>query len=397
MSPSLSSLPKIFLKPERDKLARNHHPWVFSGAIGRIEGAPDAGEIVEVLRADGTFVAQGQYNPSSKIRLRLMEWTSGETVDESWYRRALRQALAARKVVAARSDAYRVVFAESDFIPGLIVDRLGSWLVVQFLTSGAERVKPLIVRLLCEEMPGLSGILEKSDGDGRRMEGLPESHGLLWGEPPDEEWTVRENGLDFLVAAEGQKTGFYTDQRDNRELFARLVPGRTMLDVFCYSGAFSIYGLKSGAASSLLTDASGEALQLAERNLRSNGLTGEFLQGDAFEVLRSLKKSGRRFGAVCLDPPKLAATREVLDRALRAYKDLNLQALALVEPGGLLATFSCSGAVSAADFREMLAFAAKDAGREVQILHQLHQASCHPVRLSMPEGEYLKGLLVRVL
>ncbi len=388
---------RIHLFPGREKLALNRHPWIFSGAVARQEGSPGAGEIVEVRTAEGAFVAYGQYNPTSKIRIRLMEWVQAAEVDELWYRRRIEEAWALRLPLTRQTDALRVFFSESDGIPGLIADKFGPYLVVQFLTSGADRVKELITALFARTVPGLKGIWEKSDGDGRRLEGLPEVEGLLWGEAPGE-IEITENGNRYLVNPASQKTGFYTDQRDNRSLVAPWLEGRSVLDAFTFTGGFAVAALAAGAKSVTLLDSSADALAQARRNLALGGWEPkEVLEGDAFQLLRDLKKRGDTFGAIVLDPPKLATSRDHLEKAMRGYKDLNLQALKLIESGGYLASFSCSGLVDFAAFREMIAFAAKDSGRRVDIVRQLHQAPCHPIRTSMPEAEYLKGVLLRVI
>jgi len=388
---------RLHLFPGREKLALNRHPWIFSGAVARLEGTPTAGEVVEVRTAEGAFVALGQYNPTSKIRVRLMEWTEGTQVDELWYRRRIEEAWSLRCPLTIETDAMRVFFSESDGIPGLMADKFGSWLVVQFLTSGAEREKTLLTTLLARTIPGLKGIWEKSDGDGRRMEGLPESSGWLWGEAPAGEIEISENGNRYLVDLTSQKTGFYTDQRDNRRLIAPWLKGLRVLDAFTFTGGFAVAALAAGAQSVTLLDSSADALAQARKNLALGGWEPEeVLEGDAFQVLRDLKKRGETYGAIVLDPPKLATSRDHLEKALRGYKDLNLQALKLVESGGYLASFSCSGLVDLKTFREMIAFAAKDSGRRVDIVRQLHQAPCHPIRTSMPEAEYLKGVLLRV-
>lgn len=388
---------RLTLFPGREKLALNRHPWIFSGAVARLEGAPQPGEVVEVRTAEGAFVAYGQFNPSSKIRVRLLEWTEGAEVDELWYRRRIEEAWNLRKPLTSETTALRLFFSESDGIPGLVIDQFGPWLVAQFLTNGADRVKDLIATLLVRTIPNVRGIWEKSDGDGRRMEGLPEVTGLLWGEVPGE-IEIEENGNRYLVDPTSQKTGFYTDQRDNRRLVSPWFQGLRVLDAFTFTGGFAVAALAAGATSVTLLDSSADALAQAQKNLALGGWTPEeVLEGDAFQLLRDLKKRGETYGAIVLDPPKLATSRDHLEKAMRGYKDLNLQALKLVEPGGYLASFSCSGLVEFKAFREMIAFAAKDSGRRVDIVRQLHQAPCHPVRTSMPEAEYLKGVLVRVL
>jgi len=387
----------ITLFPGREKLALNRHPWVFSGAIARLEGQPSSGDVVAVQTAEGKFVAYGQFNATSKIRLRLLEWNQAAEVDELWYRHRLEEAWALRQSLLARTSALRVFYSESDGIPGLIADLFGPYLVVQFLTSGADRLRELITALYSRLLPGLKGIVEKSDGDGRRMEGLPEVTGLLWGEAP-EAVEIVEHGARFALDLGSQKTGFYTDQRDNRALVSPFFAGRSVLDAFTFTGGFAVHALKAGASSVSLLDSSADALALAQSNLALNGFgQAEAFEGDAFQVLRELKKQGRTWGAIVLDPPKLASSREHLENALRGYKDLNLQALKLVDRGGFLASFSCSGLVDHTAFREMIAFAAKDSGRRVDVVRQLHQAPCHPIRTSFPESEYLKGVLLRVL
>ena len=331
---------RVHLLPDRERLALRRHPWIFSGAVGRVEGRPEAGEIVEVRSSSGGFVGYGQFNPSSKLRVRLMEWDERVVVDEEWYRQRLREAWALRQPILEETDAFRVVFSESDGLPGLIADKFGPWLIAQFLTSGADRAKPLLARLLAETVPGLKGIWEKSDGDGRRLEGLPDSEGPLWGEAP-QAMEIEERGRRYLVDPASQKTGFYTDQRDNRSLVAPWLKGRRVLDAFTFTGGFAVAALTAGASSVSLLDSSADALEQAGRNLALGGWTAEAVhEGDAFQVLRDLKKRGERYGAVILDPPKLATSRAHLEAALRGYKDLNLQAFSLVESGGMVATFS---------------------------------------------------------
>jgi 23S rRNA (cytosine1962-C5)-methyltransferase len=385
--------------------------------------------IVRVEDHKGGFVAWAQHHPQSKIALRLLEWREGATPGRVWLEARLREAFARRLgpsgVIGApgATDACRLVFSEADHLPGLIIERLGDWLVVQSENRVIDSWLPALATSLPELargfIPGLRGILERSDGDGRQMEGLPPHTAVLFGEVPDRPVAVKENGLQFWVDLHGQKAGFYTDQRENRALVARYAAGLRVLDVCCYSGGFSLAARAAGAASLTLVDASAEALALAARNLglpptgqtphADSGCPTELIQGDAFQVLRQLQARAAgaatsapaapdgRFDLIILDPPKLAPKRSSLERALAAYKDLNLQALRLLNPGGLLASFSCSGLVTPEDLRQAIAYAAKDAGRQVQILHHLFQAPCHPVLLSFPEGQYLKGYLLRVV
>ncbi|MEW5700683.1 MAG: class I SAM-dependent rRNA methyltransferase [Candidatus Zixiibacteriota bacterium] len=396
-------LPRIILKPGKDKAARHRHPWVFSGAIARIDGdvRPGSGEIVRVMTADGAFLAHGYYNPRSQIAIRLLEWNEAVSVDESWWRGRLRDAIAARRDLFAdpQTNAFRLVHAEADGLPALIVDKYGDCLVIQSQAAGIDAVKAVLVDELNAQLhPG--GIIERSEGSARELEGLAEARGVVSGSvPPTVE--IVENGHRFVVDLnEGQKTGFYLDQRANRALVATHARDREVLDCFAYTGGFTVYALASGARAVTCVDSSAPALALLAQNVALNDIAVDrvsTIEGNAFEVLRKFRDQGRSFDMVILDPPKLAANRSQLEKALRAYKDLNLLAMKLLRPGGILATFSCSGAVSVAAFQEMIAWAATDAARSVQILRRLSQAADHPILVSFPESEYLKGLLCRAV
>lgn len=397
--------PHVVLKPGKDKPVRQRHPWVFSGAIAHIRGEPADGDLVSVLDADGQWLACGYLNRHSQITVRLLSWQSDEGVNDDFWRNRLQRAFRARQSLAASqaTNAYRLVNAESDGLPGLIVDRYGDWLVVQFLTVGAAQRQALFVRLL-NELLSPAGIYERSDVDVRGHEGLPPATGLLSGlEPPSPLW-VSENGLQFGVSlAEGQKTGFYLDQRENRAHLARALaamPGARVLNCFAYTGAFGVYALAAGAAHVTNLDSSYPALVLAEENLRRNGFDPDQqasgVAGDVFQVLRDLRGQRATFDAVILDPPKFAHSQAQVLAATRGYKDINLLALQLVRPGGLLATFSCSGLVSADLFQKVIFGAALDAHRDVQVSGRFTHSADHPVLLSFPEGEYLKGLLCQV-
>lgn len=397
--------PHVVLKPGKDKPLRQRHPWVFSGALAHIVGEPADGDVVPVLDANGQWLARGYLNRRSQITLRLLTWQQDEAVDDEFWRRRLQQAIRARQALAASqtTDAYRLVNAESDGLPGLIVDRYGDWLVVQLLTVGVAQRQALLVRLLNELLAPM-GIYERSDVDVRSHEGLPPVSGLLSGAAPPAPLWVSENGLQFGVnLAEGQKTGFYLDQRENRAHFAvtlATMPGARVLNCFSYSGAFAVYALTAGAAHVTNLDSSYAALLLAEENLRRNRFDpdtqADGLAGDVFQVLRDLRGQRASFDAVILDPPKFAHAQAQVPAATRGYKDINLLALHLLRPGGLLATFSCSGLVSADLFQKVIFGAALDAGREAQIIGRFTHSADHPVLLSFPEGEYLKGLLCRV-
>lgn len=393
--------PRLYLKPGHDRPVRRHHPWVFSGALGRLEGPVADGGVVEVLSFDGEWLARGYLNRRSQILARLLTWDPGEAIDGAFWERRLERALQARAALRLEevTSAYRLVFAESDGLPGLIVDRYGDFLVLQSLTLGVERWKEVIVRLLAERLRP-RGIYERSDVEVRAKEGLAPAEGVRFGEPPPPRLLITEHGHRFYVdVIRGQKTGFYLDQRENRRRAAAYLAGAEVLNAFSYTGAFAVYALKAGARFVVNVDTSAEALQGAVENLRLNGFDErrfENIEGDAFQVLRRMRAEGRRFDAVILDPPKFAYAQAHLPRAARGYKDINLQALHLIRPGGLLITFSCSGLVSPDLFQKIVFAAAEDAGRDVQILERLSQAPDHPVRLAFPESEYLKGLICRV-
>ncbi|MCM8745406.1 class I SAM-dependent rRNA methyltransferase [Thermomicrobium sp. CFH 73360] len=393
--------PRLILKPGHDRPVRRHHPWIFSGAVAELEGRIEDGEIIDVYSSDREWLARGYLNRRSQIIVRLLTWNPEEAIDESFWERRIDRALAARHLLRLDeiTDAYRLVYAESDWIPGLLVDRYRDFLVIQSLTLGIERRKELLVRILTERCRP-TGIYERSDLDVRAKEGLPPADGVRHGEIPPERIVIREHGYLFRVdIRHGQKTGFYLDQRENRRRVAPYLAGARVLNAFSYTGAFAVYALAAGAESVVNLDTSAEALADAAANVQLNGFPAsrfENVEGDAFRVLRQFRASGRRFQAVILDPPKFAFVQAHLERAARGYKDINLQALHLLESGGILVTFSCSGLVSADLFQKIVFAAAEDADREVQILERLGQAPDHPVRLSFPEGEYLKGLICRV-
>jgi 23S rRNA (cytosine1962-C5)-methyltransferase len=395
----------LFLKRGREKAVRNRHPWVFSGAVARIEGQPEEGQIVTVRDAAGTFLARGYLNRRSQIVVRLLSWDEGERIDEAFWTRRIAAAIVRRQALDQdpRTTAYRLIHAESDLLPGLIVDRYAGYLVVQCLTLGIAQRRDLLVDALVQALSP-AGIYERSDVDVRAQEGLAPTTGLLYGGSPPPELDILEHGHRFAVdLAGGQKTGFYLDQRENRRALAGYaqgqgVRGRTMLDTFAYSGGFSIYAARAGAGPITLLDTSSEALDLARRNLQANGQdlsAVSFDCGDVFEMLRLYRDEGRSFDLIVLDPPKFAPTRRHVDRAARAYKDINLLALKLLRPGGILFTFSCSGGVDASLFQKIVFGASVDAGRDVQVIEWLAQGPDHPVLLSFPESAYLKGLVCR--
>jgi 23S rRNA (cytosine1962-C5)-methyltransferase len=377
------------------------HPWIFSGAVQSVGDVED-GEVADVVDHGGRFLARAGVNRRSQIVGRVLTWDQDESIDADFWRRRVVRALA-RRPPGAR--AVRLVNAESDGLPGLIVDRYGDWLVVQSLTLGMERVKADVVRVLEREATAVRGVFERSDVDVRHREGLPKTSGVLAGEEPPAEIEIEESAAGgrvprFLVdVRHGHKTGYYLDQRENHAHVAKWCAGRAVLDLFGYTGGFTIHASAAGAAHVTHADSSVEASAMAKRNVALNGgkvHEEDFLRENVFELLRRLKVSGRRFGAVIADPPKLAKTQGQLNRATRAYKDLNLLAMQLLEPGGILATFSCSGILPADLFRKIVFGASVDAARDVQVLERLGQPADHPVLLGLPEAEYLKGLVCRM-
>ncbi len=394
-------MPQVTLKPGRERPIHLRHPWLFSGAIQHIEESARDGEIVDVVSAQGEWLARGFLNRRSQIVVRLLTWDQDEAVDREFWRRHLERAIQSRSILNLEADtnAFRLVFSESDGLPGLIVDRYADWLVVQFSTLGIERVRDLIIALL-DELLHPRGIYERADPTARRREGLGISEGVLTGCEPPEVIEIREEGYRFLVdVRRGQKTGFYLDQRENRRIVGDLCQGARVLNAFAYTGAFAVYALAGGASYVVNIDTSYEALELAERNLTLNGFAKgqyELIRGDVFQVLRDYRAAGERFDVIVLDPPKFATTQAQVSSATRGYKDINWLAMQLLTSGGLLATFSCSGVISSDLFQKVVFGAAIDAGREVQIIGRLTQGPDHPVLLSFPESEYLKGLLCRV-
>lgn len=391
----------VTLKRKRAKPVLQRHPWIFSGAIERIEGDLADGDVVEVRDVGNNWLARGYLNRRSQIAVRLLTWREDEAVDGAFWRRRLEQASAARQPLAddPATTAYRLVYAESDYLPGLVVDRYGEWLVVQFLTLGVERRQDEIVAALVEPLAP-QGIYERSEADVRKKEGLEQRAGPLWGEEPPELVEVLENGHRFLVdVRQGHKTGFYLDQRENRRRLSAFCDGAEVLDAFAYTGAFGVYAAAGGAKSITFVDSSAAALKLARQNFALNGPKHnnvEYVEGDVFSVLRGYRAQDRHFDVVVLDPPKFAHSGQEAKRATRAYKDVNLLAFQLLRPGGVLFTCSCSGAISADLFQKIAFGAAVDAEREAQIIGHLAQGADHPVALTFPEGAYLKGLICRV-
>lgn len=390
----------VILKKDKEKAVLQKHPWLFSGAIDRVKGKPANGDIVRLLNHKGDFMAYGFYNDQSRVALRLLEWDEHTPVNDDWFRKKVAMAVEARNTVLNKdTDTCRLIFSEADYLPGLIVDKYADHLAVQVLTSGIEKVMPFIIDELRHLLNPLS-IFDKSDASSRQHEGLETSNVVLWGDEPPASVAVKENGVAYSInIAEGQKSGFYCDQRDNRRILAAHTSGKTVLDCFSYTGGFTLNALQNGAASVTSVDSSALAIETLKENIRLNNLDAAkhtAIQSDVNKQLRVFKDAGDMFDVIVLDPPKYAPSRSALDRAARAYKDLNRLGMLLLNSGGLLATFSCSGAMDMENFKQVLAWAALDAGKQVQFIYQFCQPEDHPVRASFPEGEYLKGLLCRV-
>ncbi|MGQ9584613.1 MAG: class I SAM-dependent rRNA methyltransferase [Anaerolineae bacterium] len=390
---------RVVLKPGREKPVLRRHPWIFSGAVSRIEGHPQDGEVVEVVSEGGQFLARGYLNRRSQIVVRILSWDEAEPIDEAFWWGRLQASVGRRRGLLAPGGACRLVHAESDGLPGLVVDRYGPFLVVQFLTLGVDVRRDLLVRGLVELLEP-RGVFERDDEAVREKEGLTPRVGLLWGEEPPARLEIEESDLRFLVdVRQGQKTGFYLDQRENRRKLLAYAEGREVLNAFAYTGAFGVYALRAGARRVVNVDTSAAALEIAAANFVLNGWgegRAEFVVGDVFQVLRQYREKSETFDLVVLDPPKFAHGAGDVAAATRGYKDINLVAFQLLRQGGVLFTFSCSGALSPALFQKVVFGAALDARRDAQVVDRMTQAADHPVLLSFPEAEYLKGLVCQV-
>ncbi|HNS51418.1 MAG TPA: class I SAM-dependent methyltransferase [Anaerolineae bacterium] len=390
---------QVVLRPGRDKPLRQRHPWVFSGAIWRIEGECDDGDLVRVCDASGGFLATGYLNRRSQIVVRVVSWSPDEHVDGTFWTHLLERAVRGRSglIQDPDTDAYRLVNAESDGLPGLIVDRYGRWVVMQTLTLGMAQRREELAALVAGVVHG-DGLYARDDAEVRLKEGLSLQSELLRGSVPPDLAEITEHGHRFLVDIKrGHKTGFYLDQRENRKKVASYCDGAQVLNVFAYTGGFGVYAAVGGAQSVTNIDSSADALALAEENWKRNGCSPpEMALGDAFQVLRKYRDQQRLFDVVVLDPPKFAMSQAQVLAASRGYKDINLLAMQLLRPGGVLATFSCSGLVSADLFQKIVFGASVDARRDAQVLEYLAQGADHPVLLTFPESAYLKGLICRV-
>jgi 23S rRNA (cytosine1962-C5)-methyltransferase len=389
----------VRLKAGRERSLTLRHPWVFSGAIDRVDGDPAAGATVDIVGATGALLARGAYSPLSQIRARVWSFDAAQAIDASFFATAIGRACAARAdMLDDRHTGCRLVHAESDGLPGVIADRYADTIVVQLLSAGADAWRDTIVAALVDAT-GARCVYERSDADVRALEGLPPRVGAIAGALP-ESIEIVEAGLRYGVdVVGGQKTGFYLDQRDNRAFVGAHARGRRVLNAFCYSGGFTLAALAGGASHVLSIDSSADALLLARGNVARNASLpaprAQWAEADVFGELRELRNRSASFDLIVLDPPKFAPTVAHAQRAARAYKDINLLALKLLAPGGLLVTFSCSGGIDAALFQKIVAGAALDANAEAAIVGRLGPSADHPVALAFPEGDYLKGLVVR--
>jgi len=387
---------KLVLKPGREKSLKRRHPWIFSGAIAKLTGKPASGDTVEVHSSDGEFLAVAAFNPQSQISARVWDFQR-RNIDADFFREKFQRAFALRAQLLPTTDTLRLVHAESDGVPGVVIDRYGDVVVLQLSSAGAMRWRTAIADAVMELLAPQT-LYERSDADVLALEGLQPSVGILHGAAPSDHSFVYEAGAAFEVdVPHGHKTGFYLDQRDNRLRLRELAEKREVLDCFAYTGGFTVNALVGGAAKVTAVDSSGPALELLRRNVELNKLPmAERIEGDVFQVLRKMRDQARSFDAIVLDPPKFAPTAAHAEKASRAYKDINLLALKLLRPGGLLFTFSCSGGVSRDLLQKIVAGAAIDARVDAQIVEQLSAGADHPVALHFPEGEYLKGFVCRV-
>ena len=388
----------LVLKAGKDRPLLRRHPWVFAGAIERQQGRAEPGDTVRVVGADGRFLAWAAYSPASTIRARAWSFRERDAVDAALIERRIVQAITRRAELERDTDAVRLIFGEADGLPGLVADRYARQLVVQLLSAGAERWRDAIVAAL-GRAAGCDAIYERSEAAVREREGLAPREGPIDGAVPAPVEIV-EHGLRYRVdVVRGHKTGFYIDQRDNRARVAAMAAGRRVLNCFAYTGGFTVAALAGGAVSAVSVDSSADALAAAREHVARNGLqaaAAEWVEADVFALLRQLHGAQRRFDLIVLDPPKFAPSPQHVERAARAYKEINLKALQLLAPGGLLFTFSCSGAIGIELFQKIVAGAVFDAGVDAQLLQRLQAGIDHPVAMTHPEGEYLKGLLLRV-
>jgi len=393
---------QLILHEGREKSLKRRHPWIFSKAVKEVRNEPQNGGDIEILTSDGVFLAKGSYSPNSQIRARVWSFDREEIIDQDFFVRRISEAAGARELMLKETgmSACRLVDAESDGLPGLIIDRYNNFLVLEVLSAGAEYHLGEITGALRKLFPEDS-IYERSDVEVRTKEGLELRKGVIYGDLPPEELAITENGgMKILVnIQDGHKTGYYLDQRDNRAALAKYCNGKSVLNCFSYTGGFSLYALKGRAVSVANVDVSQKALDIAKKNIVLNHLDPgrvKFIREDVFSFLRKEKKQGHTYDVIVLDPPKFAESKSQLEKACRGYKDINMIAASIINPGGYLMTYSCSGHMTPDLFQKVVADALLDAGKDGQIVEFLTQASDHPVALPYPEALYLKGLVVRI-
>ncbi|MGF1581884.1 MAG: class I SAM-dependent rRNA methyltransferase [Gemmataceae bacterium] len=395
------SLPRIILQPKRARPFFARHPWVFAGAIARTEEDPQDGDEVDLISHGETFVARGLYNSQSNIRVRLYTWDENQPLDKEFWKSRLESAIRLRKEILnldLPGQACRLVFSEGDGLSGMVIDKYDEWVVVQFTSLGLANRRDDIVRSLVELLSPKGIYLRTERGIGQ-LEGVELQDGRLWGETPDEPVVIEENGLEFFVQIdEGQKTGYYLDQRDNRVHVAKYCPEKRVLDAFCYSGGFGIHAAAAGATEVVSVDVSESALKLANANAELNGLDNiTLVKSDVFDHLDKLEKEGEKFDVVVLDPPKFARKRNAIEEALRGYRRLQTLGVRLLSPHGILAVFCCTGLIDMPTLEELLGQIAESEKRDIQILERHGQAADHPVSVTCLESNYLKGLVCRVV
>ena len=390
------------LLPGKDKSIKARHPWIFAGAVGELTGRAKPGDTVDVKAANGRPLARAAFSPESQIRARVWTFDANETIDHAFFKRRISAAIARRAALPElrAQQGLRLIHAESDGLPGITADRYGDTVVVALTSAGAEKWRDAIVDSI-HKATGCPRIYERSDASARSREGLAPVVGWRVGEAPTDELVITENGVKMSVdIADGHKTGFYLDQRDNRRRVGELSANKRVLNCFCYTGGFSLQALRGGAIEVISVDSSGPALATAQRNLALNpqldASRAIWHEADVFADLRARHNANEKFDLIILDPPKFAPSAAHADRAARAYKDINLQAMKCLNPGGMLMTYSCSGGISVSYFQQIIADAATDAARTARIVQRLQGAADHPVDVAFPEGEYLKGLLLQV-
>ena len=386
----------------REKSLLRRHPWVFSGAVARLEGKAGLGETIDIVDHQGNWLARGAYSPASQIRARVWTFDRDESIDIAFFTKRLQQAQQWRNWLAARDglDSYRLIAGESDGMPGVTIDRFGNFLVLQLLSAGAEYQRPALLSALQALYPECA-IYDRSDVAVRKKEGMELTQGPVCGELPPDLLTIEEHGMKLLVDIKGgHKTGYYLDQRDSRFATRGHVKDKRVLNCFSYTGGFAVSALMGDCQQVVSVDTSQDALDVAKQNVALNGLDlskAEFVRDDVFKLLRKYRDQGETFDVIVMDPPKFVENKNQLAGACRGYKDINMLAIQLLNPGGVLLTFSCSGLMASDLFQKIIADAAVDAGRDVQFIEQFRQAADHPVIASYPEGLYLKGFACRIM